>query len=113
MMKPELHMTSTFSLEQNDECYCSTAVGFIQVLAVKRDVMLIGHWWSVLSLLCGCASNSGYHTQLHFFFDRLSHASLWAFRGWAVSRLKRPARPKPAQFPSCLAAPPQEIRKSF
>jgi len=44
-MKPEykLCLTSLFSLEQNDEGSCSTAVGFIQVwssVGLKPDVML-------------------------------------------------------------------------
>lgn len=61
-MKPEykLYMTSPFSLEQNDEGSCRTAVGFIQVslsVGCEPDVMLIGHWWSVLLLLCLCRIN--------------------------------------------------------
>ena len=57
MMKLEckLYMTSPFILEQNHGTYCTSAVGLTQVwsvLAMKPDVMLIGHSrWFVLSLL--------------------------------------------------------------
>jgi hypothetical protein len=61
-MKPEykLYMTNLFSLEQNDEGSCSTAVGFIQVwLSVGWETGCHAdrswpHGWSVLSLLGLC-----------------------------------------------------------
>jgi len=68
-MKPEykLYLTSLFSLEQNDEGSCSTAVGFIQVwssVGLKPDVMLIGHGHGLMGGLCCHCWTSALYTEL-------------------------------------------------
>ena len=74
-MKPEykLYLTSLFSLEQNDEGSCSTAVGFIQVwssVGLKPDVMLIGHGL-VGGLYCHCWASASYTELVHIVNGRV------------------------------------------